>query len=142
MKKKHILISLGIVVLLLLIAAASFWGYCSVYGTPYSRISFRLTMNDKVIMECDDGYVTELSPKNGGYRLHDAAGGSLYITYGTGRGKPVDGTIIDITAQNSRSQKEHVFSFLKEKKAGEKTTSQNSFRRHKKRKIYHEFSQT
>ena len=75
-------------------AAAAYW----FVSGKYSRISYKVTFNDEIVASCDNAEITELFPKNGGYRFHCGNEASVYVVYSTGRGAPVDGTIIEVNA--------------------------------------------
>ena len=113
MKKKQLLIILAIVFTCLMAIVSAYYFYF-----PYSRISFRVMVNNEVIIKCNDGFITKLSPKNGGYRFHDGKRASVYIIYGTGRGHPGDGTIVNIDVHNYQDKWNKSFSLAEENKAG------------------------
>ena len=93
-KKKNGVIVAVVVLAIIGGAAAACW---LVLGS-YSRISYMVAFNDEMVASCDNAEITELFPKNGGYRFHCGNAASVYVVYSTGRGAPVDGTIIAINA--------------------------------------------
>jgi len=48
----------------------------------YSRVSVKMTFNNDVIHECDDAYITDLSPKDGGIRFN-CQDSDIYVIYDT-----------------------------------------------------------
>lgn len=86
MKTKRVLLILGSITLL---TALGF-----VLNAWLSRISFRVMVNDEVMLQCKGGTVTRLHPKpNGGFRLHCGTHASVYVIYGTYPDRPTYGTI-------------------------------------------------
>lgn len=81
---------IGIAVLAVIAGAAA---YFLTYG-KYSRISYRIMVNNAVVAACDDAYITDLFPKpHGGFRFHCGNVASVYIVYGTEKNDPAAGTI-------------------------------------------------
>ncbi len=71
----------------------------------YSKVSVEISLNDEVVEQCKNAAITDLSPKDGGYRFHCDDKSTIYVIYATGK-NAIKGSVTSILIDHFKTKPE------------------------------------